>query len=192
MASRDLRSLPAVDEIATCETHLTSRNLQSLPGAATPATCVTPATRSRPPATPATQRLPAPLGRTARVNVLRSYILETRPRGRPMGSSRIKQVGRLTRLRHDVLQSICDIAARRGMTRVIVFGSRARGDHRGRSDIDLAVIGGDVTNFIPRGANHERNGDSAGHARASLGAQLRRHAADRRRDCRAARPHRHV
>ncbi len=31
--------------------------------------------------------------------------------------------------------------------KVILFGSRARGDHRETSDIDLAVSGGDVTGF---------------------------------------------
>ena len=30
---------------------------------------------------------------------------------------------------------------------VILFGSRARGDYRERSDIDLAVSGGDTNNF---------------------------------------------
>ena len=34
-----------------------------------------------------------------------------------------------------------------GIERVILFGSRARGDNRARSDIDLAVIGGDIDRF---------------------------------------------
>ena len=33
------------------------------------------------------------------------------------------------------------------MDKVILFGSRARGDHKYRSDIDLAVTGGDSTRF---------------------------------------------
>ena len=33
------------------------------------------------------------------------------------------------------------------MTKVILFGSRARGDNQPRSDIDLAVEGGDIRNF---------------------------------------------
>ena len=33
------------------------------------------------------------------------------------------------------------------LSKVILFGSRARGDNRSRSDIDLAVEGGDVLNF---------------------------------------------
>ena len=32
--------------------------------------------------------------------------------------------------------------------KVILFGSRARGDFRERSDIDLAVLGGDTNNFV--------------------------------------------
>ncbi len=34
-----------------------------------------------------------------------------------------------------------------GLSRLILFGSRARGDNRERSDIDLAVSGGDVVRF---------------------------------------------
>ena len=32
-------------------------------------------------------------------------------------------------------------------SKVILFGSRARGDDHERSDIDLAVLGGDTNNF---------------------------------------------
>ena len=31
--------------------------------------------------------------------------------------------------------------------KVILFGSRARGDHKEKSDIDLAVTGGNITEF---------------------------------------------
>lgn len=34
-----------------------------------------------------------------------------------------------------------------GLEKLILFGSRARGDHRERSDVDLAVSGGDVVRF---------------------------------------------
>ena len=34
-----------------------------------------------------------------------------------------------------------------GLSRLILFGSRARGDNRERSDTDLAVSGGDVVRF---------------------------------------------
>ena len=37
-----------------------------------------------------------------------------------------------------------------GLSRLILFGSRARGDHRERSDIDLAVSGGDPVRFALR------------------------------------------
>lgn len=37
-----------------------------------------------------------------------------------------------------------------GLEKVILFGSRARGDHRARSDIDLAVSGGDTIRFALR------------------------------------------
>lgn len=46
-----------------------------------------------------------------------------------------------------VLQDIRRIAARRGVDKVILFGSRARGDNGDRSDIDLAVSGGDIGEF---------------------------------------------
>lgn len=34
-----------------------------------------------------------------------------------------------------------------GVKKVILFGSRARGDNRERSDVDLAVSGGDAVRF---------------------------------------------
>ena len=42
---------------------------------------------------------------------------------------------------------IVQLAERYGLERVILFGSRARGDNWERSDIDLAVRGGDVVRF---------------------------------------------
>lgn len=51
----------------------------------------------------------------------------------------------------NVPQSVADqiiaLAKRCGIKKVILFGSRARGDHRERSDIDLAVSGGDIALF---------------------------------------------
>lgn len=38
-------------------------------------------------------------------------------------------------------RQIHDLAAQSGASRLVLFGSRARGDHRERSDIDLAVWG---------------------------------------------------
>ena len=52
-----------------------------------------------------------------------------------------------TGIRDVVLQQICDLAAQYGLRKVILFGSRARGDHKERSDIDLAVSGGDIPGF---------------------------------------------
>lgn len=46
-----------------------------------------------------------------------------------------------------LLSEIKHFARACGLERVILFGSRARGDNRARSDIDLAVIGGDIDRF---------------------------------------------
>ncbi len=46
-------------------------------------------------------------------------------------------------LRDEVIKSIIDIGKKYGLERILIFGSRARGDYRERSDIDLAVCGGD-------------------------------------------------
>ncbi len=43
---------------------------------------------------------------------------------------------------------IVESAKKYNMSKVILYGSRARGDNHERSDIDLAVEGGDVVNFI--------------------------------------------
>ena len=42
-----------------------------------------------------------------------------------------------------VLQEILQFARDAGVERLVLFGSRARGTHSARSDIDLAVYGGD-------------------------------------------------
>ena len=39
------------------------------------------------------------------------------------------------------------LAKRHGLERLILFGSRARGDNGERSDIDLAASGGDIGEF---------------------------------------------
>ena len=46
-----------------------------------------------------------------------------------------------------VLQVIVKAAKKYDIEKVILFGSRARGDNRERSDIDLAVSGGNITDF---------------------------------------------
>ena len=43
--------------------------------------------------------------------------------------------------------SIVSLAKKYNLSKVILYGSRARGDNAPRSDIDLAVEGGDVKNF---------------------------------------------
>ena len=44
-------------------------------------------------------------------------------------------------------QGILNLAKKYQLSKVILFGSRARGDNKERSDIDLAVSGGDVIRF---------------------------------------------
>ncbi len=50
-------------------------------------------------------------------------------------------------LRPDIVESIRALARRDGIARVLLFGSRTRGDNRERSDIDLAASGGDIAAF---------------------------------------------
>ena len=44
-------------------------------------------------------------------------------------------------------QEITQIAKKHGVKKVILFGSRARGDYKKTSDIDLAVSGGNYSSF---------------------------------------------
>ena len=52
-----------------------------------------------------------------------------------------------TGIREQVIQEICALARKYDVDRVILVGSRARGDFRRTSDIDLAVEGGDFVRF---------------------------------------------
>ena len=52
-----------------------------------------------------------------------------------------------TGIREQVIQEICALARKYDVDRVILFASRARGDFRRTSDIDLAVEGGDFVRF---------------------------------------------
>ena len=54
-----------------------------------------------------------------------------------------RQDGLTERVRSD----ICYLAKTHGVSKVILFGSRARGDYHRTSDIDLAVFGGDTVKF---------------------------------------------
>ncbi len=47
-----------------------------------------------------------------------------------------------------VIEEICDIARKYHVNKVILFGSRARGTFKEKSDIDLAVQGGDFVRFM--------------------------------------------
>lgn len=46
-----------------------------------------------------------------------------------------------------VFKDICRFAGIYGIEKIILFGSRARGTHSERSDIDLALSGGDAAGF---------------------------------------------
>ena len=46
-----------------------------------------------------------------------------------------------------VQKDICSFARKHSVTKVILFGSRARGDNTERSDVDIAVYGGDFDSF---------------------------------------------
>lgn len=50
-------------------------------------------------------------------------------------------------MRQEIVEEIRQLAKDCNVDKVILFGSRARGDHKYRSDIDLAVTGGDSTRF---------------------------------------------
>lgn len=46
-----------------------------------------------------------------------------------------------------ILRELSTFAKKYAITKIILFGSRARGTHTERSDIDIAVYGGDFENF---------------------------------------------
>lgn len=46
-----------------------------------------------------------------------------------------------------VMQEIRELAQKYDLDKVILFGSRARGDYKSRSDIDLAISGGNSIRF---------------------------------------------
>ena len=49
-----------------------------------------------------------------------------------------------TGIRPEVIEEIRNLAQKYDIEKVILFGSRARGDFRRTSDIDIAVTGGDI------------------------------------------------
>lgn len=54
---------------------------------------------------------------------------------------------RNTGLKEKLIQEIRGLAIKYDIEKVILFGSRARGDFKRTSDIDLAVSGGDTVRF---------------------------------------------
>lgn len=52
-----------------------------------------------------------------------------------------------TGIRPKVIEEIQELAQKYNVSKVILFGSRARGDFRRTSDIDLAAKGGDLDRF---------------------------------------------
>ena len=50
-------------------------------------------------------------------------------------------------INNQVIAEIVALAQKHNVNKVILFGSRARGDYHRASDIDLAVYGGNVTGF---------------------------------------------
>lgn len=57
-----------------------------------------------------------------------------------------------------VIQEIRELAQKYNISKVILFGSRARGDYKRVSDIDLAVSGGDIGRFALDVEEETRNG----------------------------------
>ncbi len=52
-----------------------------------------------------------------------------------------------TGIRPEVIREINELAKKHDLNKVILFGSRARGDYRRISDIDLAISGGNTAAF---------------------------------------------
>ena len=59
----------------------------------------------------------------------------------------IAELSRRTGISERVIGEIRTFAEKYGVRKVILFGSRARGDFRERSDIDIAFTGGDGPRF---------------------------------------------
>ena len=58
------------------------------------------------------------------------------------------QLSEKTGIKQNVLQAIIKLAKDNDVRKLILFGSRARGDYNERSDIDLAFYGGNSSRFI--------------------------------------------
>lgn len=51
-------------------------------------------------------------------------------------------------IKSKVVAALIELAQKYDISKVILFGSRARGDYHTTSDIDLAVTGGNIVRFI--------------------------------------------
>lgn len=58
------------------------------------------------------------------------------------------QLSEKTGIKQNVVQAIIKLAKDNDVRKLILFGSRARGDYKERSDIDLAFYGGNSSRFI--------------------------------------------
>ena len=65
----------------------------------------------------------------------------------PEASSTSNETWQNTGIRVKVVQELRRLAEEYGIRKVLLFGSRARGDFRRESDIDLAVSGGNAERF---------------------------------------------
>lgn len=57
------------------------------------------------------------------------------------------EVYKNTGIKEIVIQEICRLAQKYDIEKVVLFGSRARGNYKEKSDIDLACTGGNYTRF---------------------------------------------
>lgn len=66
-----------------------------------------------------------------------------------MGRQQMKQTGygEKSGIKKGVIEEIRALAEKYNVSKVVLFGSRARGDFHKKSDIDLAVYGGDFVRF---------------------------------------------
>mgnify|MGYP001080516730 CR=1 FL=1 len=46
-----------------------------------------------------------------------------------------------------IVRELCSFAQRDAVTKIVLFGSRARGTNTERSDVDIAIYGGDFDSF---------------------------------------------
>ncbi len=46
-----------------------------------------------------------------------------------------------------IVRELCSFAQEYSVTKIVLFGSRARGTNAERSDIDIAIYGGDFDSF---------------------------------------------